>query len=154
MLANYDAIAYINGSPDYPGIMGTVGFKKAGGGTWVDVDVKGLPNFMAETEETPQVGPHGFHIHERDCRDGDFEAAGGHWNKKGAPHGNHTGDLPSLFSNGGAAKMLVYTDRFTPDEAIGKSVIIHLSPDDYKTQPSGGSGDRIACGVIEKAEDM
>ncbi len=154
MLANYDAIAYINGNENYSKIIGTVGFKKAGNGTWVDVDIKGLPEFAEETEETPQIGPFGFHIHEKPCVGGDFESAGGHWNKKGAPHGNHTGDLPVLFSNGGAAKMLVYTDKFTPDEAIGKSVVIHLSPDDYKTQPSGGSGERIACGVIEKAENM
>ncbi len=154
MLANYDAIAYINGSADYPDIMGTVGFKKAGHGTWVDVDIKGLPEFKEETEEMAQVGPFGFHIHEKPCSNGDFESAGGHWDKKGAPHGNHTGDLPVLFSNGGAAKMLVYTDKFMPNEAIGKSVIIHLSPDDYKTQPTGGSGERIACGVIEKAEDI
>ncbi len=154
MLANYDAIAYINGGRDYPGIMGTVGFKKAGEGTWVDADIKGLPEFMQETEDAPQIGPFGFHIHEMPCQSENFEKSGSHWNKKGAPHGNHTGDLPVLFSNGGRAKMLVYTDKFTPDEAIGKSVMIHLSPDDYKTQPSGGSEERIACGTIEKANDM
>lgn len=152
MLANYDAVAYINGGSDYPDIIGTVGFKKAGNGTWVDADIKNLPAFMEATEDSSQIGPHGFHIHEKACAGYNFEDAGGHWNKHNAPHGNHTGDLPALFSNDGKAKMLVYTNRFTPDEIIGKSVVIHLSPDDYMTQPSGNSGERIACGTIEKAE--
>ncbi len=147
MLANYDAIAYIHGSSDYPDIMGTVGFKKAGGGTWVDADIKGLPRFREATEDSPQVGPHGFHIHENPCGD-NFEEAGGHYNPSGAPHGNHDGDMPALFSNGGTAKMLFYTDKFTPEDIIGRSVVIHLSPDDYMTQPAGGSGERIACGDV------
>ncbi len=152
MLANYDAVAYINGGTDFPDIMGTVGFKSAGDGTWIDVDIKNLPFFQEATEESAQVGPHGFHIHEKSCAGYNFDDAGGHWDKGDNPHGNHTGDLPALFSNNGRAKMLVFTDKFTPDEAIGKSVVIHLSPDDYKTQPSGATGERIACGTIEKAE--
>ena len=115
MLANYDAVAYINGGSDYPDIIGTVGFKKAGDGTWVDADIKNLPAFMEATEDSPQIGPHGFHIHEKACAGYNFEDAGGHWNKHNAPHGNHMGDLPSLFSNDGKAKMLVYTNKFTPD---------------------------------------
>lgn len=150
ILANYDSIAYIKGGADYPDIMGAVGFKKAADGTWVDVDIKGLPKFAAATEEMPQIGPHGFHIHEKPCGDGDFSAAGSHYDKGGNPHGNHTGDMPALFSSGGRARMLFFTDKFAPSELIGKSVVIHLSPDDYMTQPAGGSGDRIACGTIEK----
>ncbi len=152
MLANYDAVAYINGGSDYPDIMGVVGFKSASDGTWIDVDIKNLPEFKEGDEDTPQIGPHGFHIHEKACGGYDFSQAGGHWNKNSNPHGNHTGDLPALFSNGGRAKMLVFTDKFKPSEAIGKSVVIHLSPDDYKTEPSGNTGVRIACGTIEKAE--
>ncbi len=148
MLANYDLIAHIKGGEEYPDIKGTVGFKGVSGGTWVDVDVEGLPSFTAETEETAQIGPHGFHIHKNPCGEGDFSTAGEHFDKGNNPHGNHSGDLPALFSNGGVSKMLFFTDRFTPDEVKGKSVVIHLSPDDYKTQPSGGSGERIACGNI------
>lgn len=153
MLANYDAIAYINGGSDYPRIMGTVGFKAANGGTWVDADIKGLPGFRAETEESPQIGPHGFHIHENPCGGGNFDAAGGHYNPSGQPHGNHDGDMPALFSSDGAAKMLFFTNKFTPEDIIGRSVVIHLSPDDYMTQPAGGSGERIACGTIEEAKN-
>lgn len=152
MLANYDAIAYINGSNEYPEIMGTVGFKAVPDGTWVDVDLKGLPKFREGTEEEAQIGPHGFHIHEKPCGSGDFSEAGKHYDKGGNPHGNHTGDMPALFSSGGRAKMLFFTDKFTPNDVIGRSVVIHLSPDDYMTQPAGGSGDRIACGNIEKAD--
>ncbi len=151
MLTDYDAVAYIRGNADFPKIYGTVGFKKANGGTWVDVDVKGLPKFTPATDESPQIGPHGFHIHEKPCGT-NFDEAGSHYNPDNMPHGNHRGDLPALFSNNGVSKMLVYTDKFTPDEVIGRSAMIHLSPDDYKTQPAGGSGERIACGTIEKVE--
>ncbi|NMB33378.1 MAG: superoxide dismutase family protein, partial [Clostridium sp.] len=44
--------------------------------------------------------------------------------------------------------LVVYTSRFTPREVVGKTVIIHENPDDFRSQPSGDSGDRIACGVI------
>ena len=155
MLDNYDAVAQIKGSDAYPQVGGTVGFKGVKNGTWVDVNVYGLPEYRAAAGDMPQVGPHGFHIHSgADCGNAGgeepFEDAGSHWNPDGQPHGNHKGDFPALFSNHGKAAMLFFTDRFTPEEVIGKTVIIHLSPDDYKTQPAGGSGERIACGVIKK----
>ena len=149
MLANYDAVAYIKGNRDFPEIMGTVGFKGTSEGTWVDADIKGLPTFKEATEDEPQVGPHGFHIHSFPCG-GEYSQAGEHYDKGGNPHGNHTGDMPALFSSDGRARMLFFTNKFTPDEIMGKSVMVHLSPDDYMTQPGGGSGDRIACGTIEK----
>ncbi len=65
------------------------------------------------------------------------------------PHGNHAGDFPVLFSNDGYAEMTFFTNRFKPWEVIGKSVIIHQNPDDYRSQPSGNSGKRLACGVIQ-----
>ena len=149
MLAHYDAAAAIRGGEDYPEITGTVGFCKGNGGTWVDAVIDGLPPFQAATKTTPQIGPHGFHIHEGgDCGGTAFSDAEGHWNPDGQPHGNHKGDFPMLFSNHGKARMLFFTDRFLPEDVIGKTVIIHASPDDDKTQPAGGSGMRIACGVI------
>ena len=152
MLANYDAVAYIKGSSEYPDITGKVGFKSGSGGTWVDVNVDGLPKYQEATGEKPQIGPHGFHIHEKPCGDDDFSEAGPHYDVGGNQHGNHTGDMPSLFSNGGKARMLFFTDKFTPNMIAGRSVVIHLSPDDYMTQPSGESGERIACGTIEKVQ--
>jgi Cu-Zn family superoxide dismutase len=77
-----------------------------------------------------------------------FMDAGSHWNPDNQPHGNHAGDFPVLFSNNGQAKMKFFTDRFKVRDVIGKTVIIHQSPDDYRTQPSGNSGKRLACGII------
>jgi Cu-Zn family superoxide dismutase len=58
------------------------------------------------------------------------------------------GDLPSLFSNDGVAKMCFYTNKFKPADVVGKAVIIHENPDDYRSQPSGNAGRRLACGII------
>lgn len=152
MLTDYDAVAYIKGGEEYPNITGTVGFKGVKGGTWVDADISGLPEFRAATDDSVQIGPHGFHIHNGNCSGSNFENIGTHLNPDNRPHGDHMGDLPALFSNHGRAKMLVFTDKFTPDMVIGRNVVIHSSPDDYMTQPSGNSGKPIACGMIEKVE--
>ena len=155
MLNAYDAVAVVTGSSSYPEVRGTVKFLKIADGTWVEAEIFGLPEFSEKTDRLPQTGPFAFHIHEYDTcgdvySDRPFMAAGGHWNPDGEPHGNHAGDFPVLFSNGGTAKMLFFTDRFFPEDIIGKSVVIHRSPDDYVTQPAMG-GERIACGGIEKS---
>lgn len=142
--------ARIMGGPLDPAIRGWVWITPAPGGSWVNVKVSGLPPYQPGN---PPIGPHGFHIHENgNCVVGDpqdpFQAAGGHWNPTNQPHGNHAGDLPNLFSNNGVADMRVYTNRFRPRQVIGKSVIIHMHPDDFRSQPSGASGPRLACGVI------
>lgn len=147
------AVAYIKGGPLAPQIRGTVTFKTMKGGTEVSVEVFGLPPFKPASDGNPQVGPHGFHIHEKgNCSIGNptepFTATGGHWNPTDQPHGNHVGDFPVLFSNDGYAKLTFFTNKFTVQQVMGKAVIIHEGPDDYKTQPAGGSGRRLACGVI------
>ena len=103
----------------------------------------------------------GFHIHEAgDCSSGDGMSAKGHFNPHGKPHGHpqtaerHAGDLPSLKAGkDGRAKLDVTIDQVTltpgPASIIGRGVIIHADPDDFKTQPTGNSGARIACGVIK-----
>ncbi|MFQ6956613.1 MAG: superoxide dismutase family protein [Flavonifractor plautii] len=58
------------------------------------------------------------------------------------------GDLPVLLSSGGRALSLVYTGRFQPGQVLGRSVVLHALPDDYRSQPTGAAGGRIACGVI------
>lgn len=153
MLHDYDALAQVMGSAVYPEISGTVGFKSVSNGTWVDVQVAGLPEYQPGDEVNPQIGPHGFHIHNGTaCGDPDgddpFHEADGHWNPTNQLHGNHSGDFPVLFSNHGKASMLFFTDKFKVPEVIGKTIVIHLSPDDYRTQPAGDSGTKIACGVI------
>jgi Cu-Zn family superoxide dismutase len=100
---------------------------------------------------------HGFHVHEfGKCELPDFKSAGEHFNPTKAPHGEHLGDLPNAKAdeNGHAninatviGPNLVDKDG-APSAILGKALIVHAMPDDRKTQPSGGSGARIACGVI------
>jgi Cu-Zn family superoxide dismutase len=104
---------------------------------------------------------HGLHIHEvGDCSSGDGMSTKGHFNPFGKPHGNpssperHAGDMPALkAAKDGRAKVDVELDTITvaagPASIIGKAVIVHAAPDDYKTQPTGNAGARLACGVIK-----
>jgi Cu-Zn family superoxide dismutase len=106
---------------------------------------------------------HGFHIHEAgDCSSGDGMSAKGHFNPHGKPHGHpqsearHAGDLPALVANkAGRAKLDETISGISltpgPGNIIGRGMIIHADPDDYRTQPTGNAGARLACGVI-KAE--
>lgn len=147
------AIAEIKGGPLGPDIHGLVLFQDVSDGVFVSVNLTGLPQFRPAEANQPPIGPHGFHIHENGvCTVGDpadpFQAAGEHWNPTHQPHGNHAGDFPVLFSNNGRALMSFYTNRFRVADVIGHSVIVHQSPDDYRTQPAGASGKRLACGVI------
>jgi len=147
------AVANIQGGPLAPNIMGTIYFIKAAGGTNVCVEVTGLPTYRPGVGNNDPIGPHGFHLHENGiCAVGDptdpFQAAGGHWNPTNQPHGNHAGDFPVLFSNDGVARMQFYTNKFNIEDIIGKAVIIHENPDDYRSQPSGDAGKRLACGII------
>lgn len=147
------SVAEIRGGPLAANLYGVVTFREVQNGTEVTVEVWGLPPYKpAENNKSP-TGPHGFHIHENGiCEVGDpenpFQAAGGHWNPTNQPHGNHAGDFPVLFSNNGYSKMCFFTDKFKPADVVGKSVIIHESPDDYRSQPAGNAGKRMACGVI------
>lgn len=147
------AIANIKGGPLAPQLRGTVLFSSVPGGVWVCVQVRGLPDYKAAKNGGQPIGPHGFHIHEKgSCEIGDpkepFKEAGEHWNPTNQPHGNHAGDFPVLFSNNGTARMCFFTDKFRTQDIIGKAVIIHESPDDYRSQPAGNAGKRLACGVI------
>lgn len=147
------AAAQLYGGPLAPDIRGMVIFEEVPTGTNVTVEVSGLPPYQPGTANRSPIGPFGFHIHEfGHCEVGDpadpFQAAGGHWNPTNQPHGNHAGDLPVLFSNHGYARMSFFTDKFYPADVIGKSVIIHQNPDDYRSQPAGNAGKRLACGTI------
>lgn len=150
------AVAIINGGPLAPNIEGVATFTEVPGGTEVYIEVTGLPAFKPAENGKPQIGPHGFHIHENGiCDMSDpqtpFTAAGEHWNPDNQPHGNHASDFPVLFSNNGYSRMIFFTNRFSVSDILGKAVIIHESPDDYRTQPAGNAGRRLACGVIQPA---
>jgi Cu-Zn family superoxide dismutase len=104
---------------------------------------------------------HGFHIHEAgDCSSGDGMSAKGHFNPHAKPHGDpksaerHAGDLPALKAGkDGRAKIDVTVDAISIGQGdgniVGRGLIVHADPDDYKTQPTGNAGARIACGVIK-----
>jgi superoxide dismutase, Cu-Zn family len=104
---------------------------------------------------------HGFHLHEKgDCSSPDFKSAGDHFNPTSQPHGDpgapphHLGDLPNLEADDmGKAPVNARIEGVTlgdhgPNDIVGRAVVVHADADDYKTQPSGNSGDRMACGVI------
>lgn len=134
---------------------GTVQLRQAAGGTvTVDVNAIGLT-----------AGAHGIHFHEVGQCDGAsaFATAGGHFNPLNREHGlerpagPHAGDAPNLVaSSNGTASLTFTTDRITLTsgsislfDANGTSVVIHAGPDDQLSQPSGNSGGRVACGVIQ-----
>jgi Cu-Zn family superoxide dismutase len=128
---------------------GTVTFAQRMGKVVVTADVRGL----APGRE------HGFHVHEKgDCSSGDGMSAAGHWNPDGQPHGpqsgpHHAGDMPSLVADAsGNAKASFTLDGITvvagPKSVVGRGLIVHKDPDDYKTQPTGNAGARLACAVI------
>jgi len=153
-LCRYDsAYAVVRGGPDYPDIRGIVTFRDVPVGVVVCANIDGLPPYRPASDGKEPVGPFGFHIHEKGhCEVTDpqnpFAACGGHWNPYNQPHGNHAGDLPVLISSNGHAEMCFLTDKFTVNDVLGRSVIIHENPDDYRSEPAGNSGKRIACGVI------
>ncbi|MBK6360126.1 superoxide dismutase family protein [Candidatus Skiveiella danica] len=129
---------------------GTVRFVQTGDKVQVTGEVKGLkPN-----------AEHGFHVHEKgDCSSGDGMSTGGHFNPTTTAHGqhgqgaHHVGDLPSLMADAqGVAKIDFTSTTLTlkpgTTSIMDKGLIVHRDPDDYKTQPTGNSGPRVACGVI------
>lgn len=144
----FNAAAEIHGAPSYSGIKGRVTFRQQPSGVIVTAEINGLP--YSDIQCKNRI--FGFHIHEGTSCKGDatdpFAEAKGHYNPGGCPHPYHAGDLPSLFGNKGYAYLSVFTDRFTVQEIVGRVVVIHDMPDDFKTQPAGDSGKKIACGKI------
>jgi superoxide dismutase, Cu-Zn family len=135
-------------------VAGEVGFSKADGGVKVSAHITGL---------TP--GKHGFHIHEfGDCTAADGTSAGGHFNPTGSPHGaptdakRHEGDMGNVEANAEGVADLEYVDTHASFEGgasiLGRGVIVHAAADDFKTQPTGNAGGRVACGVIGAAKSQ
>ena len=131
-------------------------FKTVKNGVKVKIELKNLP-----------FGPHAVHIHQNAvCDAPDFKGAGGHFNPAGKQHGymnpmgHHNGDFPASVSVGenhtGEATFVVNSislDPAVPDSLFlngGASIVVHEKADDQMTDPSGASGNRIACGVIKQ----
>jgi Cu-Zn family superoxide dismutase len=130
-------------------VTGTVTFKEVEGGVEVTANLENL-----------KPGDHAFHVHEKgDCSAPDATSAGGHFNpgnhKHGAPDADdrHAGDFGNLTAgkDGKASKTLTMPGITLGDgetSVVGKGFIIHEKKDDFKTQPTGNAGARVACGVI------
>lgn len=142
------ATAWVTGNAANAQISGLVKFYQTPyGGVLVEAEIFGLPNI-----DTPDSSDfYALHIHESGECSGNFESAGSHYNPQNAPHPQHAGDMPPLLANQGYAWTAFYDKRFTIQDIIGKSVIIHSSPDDFTSQPAGNAGMRIACGEIKSS---
>jgi Cu-Zn family superoxide dismutase len=136
-------------------VTGTVTFAPVADGVQIHAEITGLA-----------PGKHGFHVHEfGDCTAVDASSAGGHFNPTNQPHAGpdaaarHEGDMGNVEADASGNAKLDYVDHQVsltndPKSVIGRSVVVHAKPDDLKTQPSGDSGARIACGVIGWAKSQ
>ena len=135
-------------------MIGKVTFEQTPTGVLMSVDVKGLP-----------PGAHGIHLHATGSCAPDFKAATGHINPGKVVHGLRNlagpdnGDLPNLYAAAdGTARAEFFATRVSVSgeempallDEDGSAVIIHESPDDHVTQPIGGAGGRIGCGIVSK----
>lgn len=146
------AFAKIRGNGEHPNLRGIVRFYQTSSGVVVSAEIQGLPNPSGQCE-SPIFA---FHIHSGGSCTGNsedpFANAGTHFNPNNCLHPYHAGDMPPLFGADGSAFSMFLTNRFKLSDVIGKTVIIHSAPDDFTTQPSGNSGKKIACGVIESKQ--
>jgi Cu-Zn family superoxide dismutase len=133
-------------------VKGVVTFTKMGDEVQVVGDIENL---------TP--GKHGLHIHEKgDCSAPDAASAGAHFNPTHAHHGgpdtldHHSGDFGNITADASGKAHLEWKGKWIAlsgeYSVIGKSVVVHEKEDDLKTDPSGNSGSRVACGAIEAAK--
>ncbi|HEV8241285.1 MAG TPA: superoxide dismutase family protein [Thermoanaerobaculia bacterium] len=134
------------------GVSGTITFTQEAGGVHVVARVEGA-----------KAGKHGFHLHAGGVCEGDFKSAGDHFNPTNVAHGapdaepHHAGDFGNIEVGADGTGNADFTTSMLSlgegaNDAIGKAVILHGGADDLKTQPSGNSGPRIACGVVQRAQ--
>jgi Cu-Zn family superoxide dismutase len=135
---------------------GTLTLQRDGAGTRMRGTLTGLP-----------PGTHGIHFHQAGrCDPPDFTTAGPHFNPTGALHGlqnplgPHAGDLPNITADAsGRASVDLRSARATTDagagslfDADGTTLVVHAAADDQRSDPSGNSGARIACGIVTRAQ--
>jgi Cu-Zn family superoxide dismutase len=119
-------------------------------------------HFTGEIGGLTPNSSHAIHVHEKgDCSAADASSAGGHFNPVGQPHGqvdhgpHHAGDMNNIVADAeGVAKVDVHASGVTlgggaMNDVSGRAVIVHASADDYRSQPAGNAGARLACGVIK-----
>jgi Cu-Zn family superoxide dismutase len=140
----------LQGAPTDTDFTGRVEVTPEGSGVRIVGDVAGV-----DTD-----GKHGIHVHENGMCDHEgeggkhFTSAGGHFNPAGTEHAcpptdpRHAGDLGNIEVSGGIGHMELSVPNVTADQLNGKAIILHAGEDDCKTQPTGNSGDRLACGVV------
>ncbi|MBI4638016.1 MAG: superoxide dismutase family protein [Candidatus Rokubacteria bacterium] len=137
-------------------VVGTATLTEVSGGVRMVLEMRGMA-----------AGPKGVHVHEIGaCEPPAFTSAGGHFNPHGRQHGTlnpqgpHAGDLPNItIAADGTGRLETMTDRVTLGsgptslfDANGSAIVAHAGPDDFRTDPTGNSGGRAACGVIVRAD--
>ena len=148
-----EAMAKMKGAKG--GELGSVMLSQTPRGVLLSLDLTGLP-----------PGAHAFHIHTTGkCEPPEFTSAGGHFNPTGAHHGfesekgEHAGDLPNIHvPEGGELRVEYFAhgvtladgEKASLFDADGSALVIHAKADDYKSDPAGDAGGRIACGVITR----
>lgn len=142
----------LQGAPEDTDFAGTLTISPSGTGVSIVADVAGVD----------KDGKHGIHVHENGMCEhhptGDsakpFSTAGGHFNPAGTEHAcpptdpRHAGDLGNITVTGGKGHLELTVNNLSMDQLTGKAIILHAGEDDCKTQPTGNSGDRLACGVV------
>jgi Cu-Zn family superoxide dismutase len=141
--------------------------KDTGGKAVGDVDLMQTPAGVLIKLRLSGLSPgeHAFHVHEIGKCDPPFTSAGGHFNPEHHKHGiiagpGHAGDMPNLYvPQSGDLSVEVVNAAITLEkgkpnsvfDSDGSAIVIHAKADDYKSDPAGNAGDRIACGVIEQS---
>lgn len=160
----FSAHASLEASPGAPLATAALVFSSGEPAGTAELAVKGEGVYLSVALAGMDEGIHGLHLHMTgQCEAPSFQSAGGHLNPEGRQHGtdnpqgSHLGDLPNIAINATGNGIVMALLPGTRDaimtalfDADGTAVVVHAGPDDYRTDPSGDSGARIACGVLRQ----